>query len=43
VRGAATCRDARWADALDTGISGDHPLIDGEAPFSATVSFEAAP
>ena len=43
LRGTALCRDARWLDALDTRISGDHPAVDGISPFSATVTFEARP
>lgn len=43
LRGTATCQGVRWRDALDTSISGDHPLVDGAAPFNAIVSFEARP
>jgi hypothetical protein len=43
LRGSAVCSGARWVDALDTSISGDHPLVTGAAPFGATVTFEAAP
>jgi hypothetical protein len=43
LRGTAVCRGARWVDALDTSIGGDHPLVAGAAPFGATVTFEAGP
>ena len=36
-------RGVRWVDALDTSISGDHPVIQTQLPFSATVTFGAAP
>jgi hypothetical protein len=42
LRGTAVCRGARWLDALDTSISGDHPFVEAP-PFSATVTFEARP
>jgi hypothetical protein len=43
LRGTAVCRGARWVDALDTSITGDHPLVAGAAPFGATITFEARP
>jgi hypothetical protein len=43
LRGTAACRSARWLDALDTSISGDHPAVDAAQPFNATITFEARP
>jgi hypothetical protein len=43
LRGTAACAAVRWTDALDTSIAGDHPPIEREPAFNATVVFEAAP
>jgi hypothetical protein len=43
LQGTAVCRGARWLDALDTNISGEHPPVSGAGAFGATVTFEAAP
>jgi hypothetical protein len=43
LSGTAACRGARWTDALEATINGEHPRIEGQPPFSATVTFEAAP
>lgn len=42
VKGAATCTGLRWADML-RGDMEDGGVVDGEAPFDATIEFEAAP
>jgi hypothetical protein len=43
LSGTAACRGVRWTDALEASINGEHPRIEGQPPFSATVTFEAAP
>jgi hypothetical protein len=42
LAGTATCNDLRWADAMG-GFTPEAPFIEGEAPFDASVTFEAAP
>jgi hypothetical protein len=42
LAGSASCKDLRWSDAMG-GFTPGSPFIEGEAPFDAEVSFEAAP
>jgi hypothetical protein len=42
LAGTATCTDLRWSDAM-RGYGAGPSFIEGEAPFDATVTFEAAP
>ena len=42
LAGTATCTDLRWSDAMG-GFAQGRSFIEGEAPFDATVTFEAAP
>ena len=43
LSGTAQCRGVQWLDALDTRINGDHPRVADQPPFSANVTFAAAP
>jgi hypothetical protein len=42
VKGTATCTGLRWSDML-RGDARSGGYVDGEAPFDATIEFEAAP
>jgi hypothetical protein len=42
VKGTATCTGLRWSDMLRGDIS-TGGYVEGEAPFDATIEFEAAP
>jgi hypothetical protein len=42
LAGTASCKDLRWADMMG-GFAGGPPFVEGEAPFDASVTFEAAP
>jgi hypothetical protein len=42
LAGTASCNDLRWTDMMG-GFAGTPPLIEGEAPFDASVTFEATP
>ena len=42
VKGTATCTGLRWSDMLRGDVF-DGGYVEGEAPFDATIEFEAAP
>jgi hypothetical protein len=42
VKGTATCTGLRWSDMLRGDVF-EGGYVDGEAPFDATIEFEAAP
>jgi hypothetical protein len=44
VRGSATCHGLRWSDAIaGMSMTAQPTYVEGEAPFDAEITFEAAP